>query len=170
MVPPKGPALARSTSTWIHWWSPVASAKASTRSWVISNQSVVPRSAPIASVSSSKVVKVRMPGTYPAAHGSVLQAPGVRHGRGDDGAVGAAYAVPDPRGRVARQPGALPVQRYDDRLVGGDLHELAADRELDLLAVLDREAHLLRLDPDPQPGALEGEPVGQRRPLLGQPR
>ena len=27
MVPPNGPAVARSTSTWIHWWSPVASAK-----------------------------------------------------------------------------------------------------------------------------------------------
>ena len=25
MVPPKGPAAARSGSTWIHWWSPVAS-------------------------------------------------------------------------------------------------------------------------------------------------
>src|SRR5437879_5303651 len=26
MGPPNGPALARSGSTWIHWWSPVASA------------------------------------------------------------------------------------------------------------------------------------------------
>ena len=26
MVPPNGPAAARSSSTWIHWWSSVASA------------------------------------------------------------------------------------------------------------------------------------------------
>ena len=29
MVEPKGDCAARSGSTWIHWWSPVASAKAS---------------------------------------------------------------------------------------------------------------------------------------------
>ena len=38
--PPKGPAFARSTLTWIHWWSPVASANWLTRSWVISSQSL----------------------------------------------------------------------------------------------------------------------------------
>ena len=60
MVPPNGPSAARSTSTWIHWWSPVASAKAFTRSWSISSHSLAPRSSPTAAVSSSKVVKVRM--------------------------------------------------------------------------------------------------------------
>ena len=35
MATPKGPSLARSGSTWIHWWSSVASAKRLTRSWVI---------------------------------------------------------------------------------------------------------------------------------------
>ena len=35
MATPKGPLLARSGSTWIHWWSSVASAKRFTRSWVI---------------------------------------------------------------------------------------------------------------------------------------
>ena len=35
--PPNGPALARSMSTWIHWWSPVSSANWLTFSWVISN-------------------------------------------------------------------------------------------------------------------------------------
>ena len=59
MGPPKGlSAVARSTSTWIHWWSPVASAKRSTRSWVISIQSVHPRWLPAAPRSSSRVAKV----------------------------------------------------------------------------------------------------------------
>src|SRR5690349_22615605 len=59
MVPPKGPVFARSTSTWIHWWSSVASANASTRFWVTSNQSVVPISSPTAASSSARSVKVR---------------------------------------------------------------------------------------------------------------
>ena len=42
MRPPKGPAFARSGSTWIHCWSPVASANPCTRSWVISSQSLSP--------------------------------------------------------------------------------------------------------------------------------
>src|SRR4051812_1817029 len=62
MVPPNGPAFAFSTSTWIHCWSPVASANALTRSWVISSQPVVPISVPAADSSSAKVVKVRMAG------------------------------------------------------------------------------------------------------------
>src|SRR6476620_3230678 len=55
MVPPSGLAAARSGSTWIHWWSPVASAKALTRSWVTSCQSGGPSSLPISAVSSSKL-------------------------------------------------------------------------------------------------------------------
>ena len=36
MVAPNGDSTrARSGSTWIHWWSPVASANRSIRSWVI---------------------------------------------------------------------------------------------------------------------------------------
>src|SRR5579872_6444150 len=46
IVPPKGPAFARSGSTWIHWWSPVASAKRSTCSWVTVCQSDQPRCSP----------------------------------------------------------------------------------------------------------------------------
>ena len=61
MVPPNGPAAACSTSTWIHWWSPVASANWSTRSWVISTHSLVPSSSPTAAASSSNVVNTRMP-------------------------------------------------------------------------------------------------------------
>ena len=44
--------FARSRSTWIHWWSPVTSAKASIASCVTSCQSDVPRSSPSACLSS----------------------------------------------------------------------------------------------------------------------
>ena len=44
---PNGPAAARSRSTWIHWWSPVASANASMRSCVTSSQEDGPSSSPI---------------------------------------------------------------------------------------------------------------------------
>src|SRR4051812_27044341 len=53
MVEPKGDWAARSGSTWIHWWSPVASAKASTASWVTSCQSLTPSSSPTLFLSSS---------------------------------------------------------------------------------------------------------------------
>src|SRR4030042_6336679 len=47
MGPPSGPASARGPAGWIHWWSRVASAKASTLSWVIWNQSLTPISPPM---------------------------------------------------------------------------------------------------------------------------
>ena len=50
----RGPSAARSTSTWIHWWSSVASAKVFTRPWVISSQPVVPRSLPARARSPSR--------------------------------------------------------------------------------------------------------------------
>src|SRR4051812_41229572 len=59
MVPPNGPALARSSSTWIHWWSSVASANRFTRAWSTSIQSLVPSSSPTAASSCSMSVKVR---------------------------------------------------------------------------------------------------------------
>src|SRR6478672_2744601 len=58
--PPNGPSFARSTSTWIHWWSPVASANRSTRSCSIVTHSEVPSSSPTAAVTSSRVVNTRM--------------------------------------------------------------------------------------------------------------
>src|SRR4051794_12843658 len=67
MVPLNGPSWARSTSTWIHWWSPVASAKASTRSWVTSSHPVVPRSSPTAASSSSNVVNFRIRRPFPGS-------------------------------------------------------------------------------------------------------
>src|SRR5687768_10222031 len=49
MGPPKGDsAVARSTSTWIHWKSPVASAKVFTCSWVTVVHSLKPRCVPTA--------------------------------------------------------------------------------------------------------------------------
>ncbi len=63
MVVPKGPAAAASTSTWIHWWSRVASAKESIRAWSISSHSLVPISEPAAAATSSRLVKVRMGST-----------------------------------------------------------------------------------------------------------
>src|SRR5713226_5748850 len=58
MVPPNGPALARSGSTWIHWWSPVASAKALISSWVTVCQSPTRVSLPTCCLSSSTLVMV----------------------------------------------------------------------------------------------------------------
>src|SRR5215207_10684469 len=78
MGPPKGlSALARSTSTWIHWWSPVASANRSTCSWVTSCQSLLPSSVPTSPGTSAMVVVVvmRVPssmraGSVPATYAS----------------------------------------------------------------------------------------------------
>src|ERR1700722_6850281 len=57
--PPNGDcAVARSGSTWIHWWSSVASAKVFTRSWVTSNHSLVPSTWPLSDGSSASVVVV----------------------------------------------------------------------------------------------------------------
>src|SRR3954468_20811520 len=62
MGPPNGLSFfARSTSTWIHWWSPVASAKRLTCCWVTSNQSLVPSSCPFKPAASAKVVVVLLP-------------------------------------------------------------------------------------------------------------
>src|SRR3984957_20498305 len=57
--PPKGDsAAARSGSTWIHWWSSVASANVFTRSWVTSNHWLVPSTCPFSDGSSARVVVV----------------------------------------------------------------------------------------------------------------
>src|SRR3954464_50531 len=65
--PPNGlSAFARSTSTWIHWWSFVASAKRFTASWVTSYQSLVPSSWPTRPGSSAMVVVVVMAAILPA--------------------------------------------------------------------------------------------------------
>src|SRR4051794_21930236 len=53
MVPPNGVSFARSGSTWIHWWSSVASANASIASCVTSTQSLTPSSSPTFALSSS---------------------------------------------------------------------------------------------------------------------
>ncbi len=57
--PPNGDsAVARSGSTWIHWWSLVASANVFTRSWVTSNHSLTPSCCPLSEGSSARVVVV----------------------------------------------------------------------------------------------------------------
>ena len=54
MVVPNGLSVfARSTSTWIHWWSPVTSANLLMSSWVTSRQSLGPMVCPTSSRSSS---------------------------------------------------------------------------------------------------------------------
>src|SRR3954454_13597894 len=65
--PPNGPAFARSGSTWIHWWSPVASANRLTWSWVISVQSVYPMCSPTRALRSSMPEKLAMRGTLVGA-------------------------------------------------------------------------------------------------------
>lgn len=55
---PEGAAAARSGSTWIHWWSPVASANRSIRFWSISSQSLCPSCSPTPAFSSSADVKI----------------------------------------------------------------------------------------------------------------
>ena len=60
MVPPKGDsAVARAGSTWIHWKSPVASAKVSTRRWSIVSQSVTQTSRPTAAWTAAVFSKCR---------------------------------------------------------------------------------------------------------------
>src|SRR5580765_3744949 len=46
VFPPGSSRFARSTSTWIHWWSPVASANLSIISWVTVSHSDGPSSLP----------------------------------------------------------------------------------------------------------------------------
>src|SRR5258708_28252753 len=124
MVPPKGPAFARSASTWIHWWSAVASAKLSIRSCVISSHSVGPNwspTAPSRSLGEPYVVLVIAPachhGTqnvacYVAAvlrretrHGGSerLGRAGDRRGFGAPAGKRPAPGRPRPRGRGPRQ-------------------------------------------------------------------
>src|SRR5512147_2355263 len=47
VLPPGISRLARSTSTWIHWWSPVASANLLIVSWSMVTHSETPKSSPI---------------------------------------------------------------------------------------------------------------------------
>src|SRR5215210_1427427 len=69
IVVPNGLSFfARSTSTWIHWWSPDTSANLSMSSWVTSRQSLGPMVCPMRAFSSSMpftVVGVLMGGSLP---------------------------------------------------------------------------------------------------------
>src|SRR6476661_6920402 len=71
--PPNGPALAFSTSTWIHWWSPVAWANRLTCSWVTVIQSLVATSWPTSAGRSASEAMVLMPALYGRPERSVVQ-------------------------------------------------------------------------------------------------
>src|SRR5580704_8383154 len=68
MVVPKGPDAARSGSTWIHWWSPVASANRLTCAWSITCQSDHPRCWPDSLLSSSMLETVVVMTRHYAEH------------------------------------------------------------------------------------------------------
>src|SRR5690348_11398575 len=90
MVRPKGPFAARSGSTWIHWWSPVASANASIRCCGTSIQLEGPNSAP----GSSSVV---------IAPPYDTRRPGVARAGGEEQHELAGVQLARPRGAVERQ-------------------------------------------------------------------
>src|SRR5207247_9526845 len=75
-VVPNGPCAAASGSTWIHWWSPVASANWSMLRCSIVNHELVPSSRSPACSSSSIVSCVAIPARS-EGHKSELQSRGV---------------------------------------------------------------------------------------------
>src|SRR5215217_1128483 len=113
MVPPKGVSFARSGSTWIHWWSPVASAKASMSFWDTSCQPETPSSSPSACLSSSSPVMVRIAGTlcthYVAlpggqGHGTHPRGPRLRGRAADQRRAGLARRPPATAGGTLMAP------------------------------------------------------------------
>src|SRR4051812_9902261 len=144
---PNGPSAAASGSTWIHWWSSVASAKVSTRFWSTVTQGLVPRSSPTAPRSSSTSANTRMGSSSRLAlqvGGEFLGLPDQRHPLG--GCAGERRDVDrgDAGGGEGLQPlgdvGARPDQRHR-------AHELLGHRRrgVVLLAVEVEVLDLLRL-------------------------
>src|SRR5436190_21995126 len=126
MVPPNGPDAARSTSTWIHWWSPVASAKAFTRPWSTSSHSLLPSSWPLRPVSSSKSSRMRMgpPGSWPWSRRARPSAWGVCEDR--DMAEPRPRTEPRPsRDQIRRAPKVLLHDHLDGGLRPATVLELA---------------------------------------------
>src|SRR3954453_19263595 len=77
IVVPKGLSFfARSTSTWIHWWSPETSANLSMSSWVTSRQSLGPICWPMSSLSSS--IPLTVVGVLMGRSISAVVVPGLR--------------------------------------------------------------------------------------------
>src|SRR3954453_6783236 len=77
IVVPKGLSFfARSTSTWIHWWSSETSANLSMSSWVTSRQSLGPICRPISAFSSS--IPFTVVGVLMARSISAVVVPGLR--------------------------------------------------------------------------------------------
>src|SRR3954452_14289405 len=124
IVVPNGLSFfARSTSTWIHWWSPETSANLSMSSCVTSRQSLGPICRPISALSSSMpftVVGVLIAGSLSAGvPGLRLQGfperlgPAAHHGL----AVGDEHVLhPQPQERLDGRVEALPVEALDLRV------------------------------------------------------
>src|SRR5215472_14404693 len=143
MGPPNGPLRARSGSTWIHWWSSVASAKRFTRSCVISNGSLTPSSWPTRCFSSSIVrlliedrLSLRRPSrsrSRPADHRADLHLDLARRvGPGQDGAQLAVELVDGARVHALARHAAHRVLAVDEVV------EALAERDPRGLAGADR--------------------------------
>src|SRR3954447_4791485 len=105
-----GPPLslvARSTSTWIHWWSPVASANRTTISWVTCTQSVG---------ASSRPTRLLAPSTPSRVIGLLTGSPPVGAG-GGSGRLGGDPLRPAQVGLAGRAA----VQLREDEEFGGPL-------------------------------------------------
>src|SRR6266540_1502891 len=179
IVVPNGPFAAFSGSTWIHWWSPVASANVSICCCVTVCQSLWPRCSPFAAANSSSPSKTRMLTPFGRSEGSVPGAAGdVHHLAGDERRL-VADEERRHRGdvlRLARTPhrdlrcgGFLEVlDRHPDPLGGGGGHlgldetgrdRVGRDAEL---AQLDRERLGEALQPGLRRGVVDLAPVAQR--------
>src|SRR5689334_6123014 len=130
IVPPNGPAFAASGSTWIHWWSPVASANWLTRSCSTFTHGLEPRSRSSLDASSAKVssVAIRLcrlsrrcaQGLPAGAHH-----PGHHPGRGRSGR--------EPVAQLGEQLVGVPAPVADEQLARvpalEDVHRAAVDEE-----------------------------------------
>src|ERR687886_1887168 len=124
MGPPKGLSrFARSTSTWIHWWSWVASANLSTWSWVISTHSLWPRCWPtFASTPSMPSTVVCAMGPPPIRGSGLLTPPHSATARGAGLLRLGELSVPDGTFVVMAIVNRTPDSFYDR----GATYELAA--------------------------------------------
>src|SRR5262249_47681194 len=140
VLPPGISRLARSTSTWIHWWSPVASANLSIIAWSTVIQSDGPSSVPTSFKRSFGYSTLSVAGIP-----SSSQLPAGPRGHGPGHLPGVA--------RLERGDLGLEAQRQADLVSTGQQHLLA--KRVDLEAVLGavRRGHRLRLEIDRERGA-----------------
>src|SRR5277367_1095181 len=151
MATPKGPPLARSGSTWIHWWSSVASAKRLTRSWVMGCHSEKPRSLPTSSAKASTPSMMVVMGLL-AGQGLIPQEDATRLGGPHYADAGELHARA--RGDAAASPPGLPWRRGP----GGRLRGERRPGDERLAGARHRGG---------QPGWLDRTPGGGGRPDCG---